>query len=311
MPEEKEKPVVSEKEIERIIKELIKREKERTKVFETQKRYLLEKPKQEQPKQPALKTPSSAKPLHSESPSLVLPPKTPFRPAPNSQKATPSLQKPKRPPSPIQLFLRYFFSFACFFILFYFSANHRSYQEIIKYDYQTKIKKQKFSTQTIPALKQESVNLPDSIIIPKINLNAPIIWEVEEKDILKKLNEGVVHFRGTALPNEPGNTVLTAHSSYYPWQKTKYGEVFALLGKLEPKDNIEIIYNKKRYTYEVTKKEIISPEEVWVLTSKEPRLTLITCWPVGTSLQRLVVYANQVGKPQYRPSQNLFLPTVF
>jgi len=84
--------------------------------------------------------------------------------------------------------------------------------------------------------------------------------------------------------------------------------VFALLGNLKPNDEIVIIYKRKKYVYKVTNQKIIEPSDIQVLSSKEARLTLITCWPVGTSLKRLAVFANQTEKPLPAPTE-LLLPT--
>lgn len=51
-------------------------------------------------------------------------------------------------------------------------------------------------------------------------------------------------------------------------------------------------YGQQKYIYKITKKEVISPGDVEVLKSKDPdlsELTLMTCWPIGTTYNRLVV----------------------
>lgn len=235
MPEEKEKPkpIVSEDEIERIIKELEKKEEERK----------------------------------------IVPPSPPKK-------------------HPFKTFFKYCFLFIFLFLLFYLGLNYQSVILQAKYLYKTQIK-----GQAPPSSITGEINLIDTLIIPKIQVSAPIIWEIEQKDILEKLKQGVVHFKGSALPSEEGNVVMTGHSSSYPWQKGKYDQVFALLDKLTPSDTILIVYNKERYYYEVTGKKIIKPDDLKILTNKESSLTLISCWPLGTSFRRLVVFAQQTEKP--------------
>ena len=76
------------------------------------------------------------------------------------------------------------------------------------------------------------------IIIPKLNLNIPLItpsyqnllaenWTGVEEDIQHAVQEGVVHYPGTARPGQVGNFFVTGHSSYYPWCPGKYKNVFA------------------------------------------------------------------------------------
>jgi len=299
MVEDKERLVITEEEIEKIIKDLERKEEERRKIFEKRQGWFLKEP-------PAKEPPTTHTVLK---PSVPKPPIAPPPVVPPSPPSAPQHPKPRPAPSPIKSFFKYLALFLVFLILFYFGLNYKSYFLSARYAINVGVKKQPFvSLPSVP--DTDEVNLPDSIIIPKINVNAPIIWQVEDKDILSKLDEGVVHFKGTALPNEVGNTALTGHSSSYPWKKTKYGQVFSLLGKLEPNDDIIIVYNKKRYAYKVDKKEVVSPQDVQVLTTKYSKLTLITCWPIGTTLKRLVVYANQTKKPQ-PPSKELFLPIVF
>ena len=62
-------------------------------------------------------------------------------------------------------------------------------------------------------------------------------------------------------------------------------------------DTIYANYEGKRYTYSVTKKEVVLPTEVGKLVyeTDKPVMTLITCTPLGTALKRLLVTAEQVS----------------
>jgi len=135
----------------------------------------------------------------------------------------------------------------------------------------------------------------DIISIPKISVKAPIIWDTPEEEILDKLTSGVAHYKGTSHPGAGGNIFLVGHSSNYFWVSSDYNTIFSLLDKLERGDRVEITYNNKKYFYDVEDKKVVNPEEVGVLqnTPKET-LTLMTCWPVGTSLDRLIVQASLV-----------------
>ncbi|KXK08750.1 MAG: Sortase family protein [Microgenomates bacterium OLB22] len=74
--------------------------------------------------------------------------------------------------------------------------------------------------------------------------------------------------------------------------------MFYLLYKLEPEDEINVYYKGQRFKYRVTEKKVVSPKDVHYLTRKttEETLTLQTCWPPGTILQRLLVFATPVSQ---------------
>ena len=135
-----------------------------------------------------------------------------------------------------------------------------------------------------------------SIVIPKIGANSKIIRDVDPLNSLeyqKKLTEGVAHAKGTALPGQKGNIFLFAHSSDNFINANRYNSVFYLINKLENKDKIYLIFNRKKYVYEVVDKKIVSAEDVSYLDpdSDIEKVTLMTCWPAGTTYKRLVVVA--------------------
>lgn len=136
------------------------------------------------------------------------------------------------------------------------------------------------------------------LIIPKISVKTPIIWEVvpDESLMQKNLQNGVIHYKGTALPNEEkGNIFISGHSSYYWWDKGNYKTIFTNLDQLENNDEIALAYGEKVYIYQVFDKIVIKPDQIDVLLPTEkPILSLMTCIPVGTNLKRLVVKAKQL-----------------
>ncbi len=151
------------------------------------------------------------------------------------------------------------------------------------------------------------VTPPDTrIIIPRINKNVPIItvstealvnrdWTRLEQEIQDALQDGVVHYPGTAFPGDDGNVVITGHSSYFPWDPGRFKDVFALLHGVKIGDKIYVYYKQKKYEYEVYETKVVLPTQVDVLTQGgDERLTLITCTPVGTNLKRLIVLAKPV-----------------
>lgn len=143
------------------------------------------------------------------------------------------------------------------------------------------------------------------IIIPKIGKNIPLVEVTEslignEKELndifMKDLENGVVRYPSSVKPGEDGNTFIFWHSSNFPWIKWNYNEVFALMDKLSYGDEIIVYYEQKKYVYVIREKHVIDPKNVGVIKKSDlkPRLTLMTCWPIGTTLNRLIVAAELV-----------------
>lgn len=138
-----------------------------------------------------------------------------------------------------------------------------------------------------------------SIVIPKIGANSKVIENVDpnnEQEYQWQLSKGVAHAKGTALPGSPGNSFLFAHSAGDFYEANQYNAVFYLLNKLEKGDKIYTVYYKQKYTYKVTDIKVVDPSEVKYLknTSKKPILTLMTCTPAGTTINRLIITAELV-----------------
>ncbi|MEA1926488.1 MAG: sortase [Patescibacteria group bacterium] len=138
----------------------------------------------------------------------------------------------------------------------------------------------------------------DAVIeIPSIDVEAPIIWSQseKEKEILNDLSDGVIHYPGSAFPGMRGNVYITGHSSFYSWSKSSWKEIFKDIERLENGD--EVIFhlklkNKKNIdiVYEICLSEIVQPDDVRLFRDYEGyELTLVTCWPIGTDLKRLMV----------------------
>lgn len=153
----------------------------------------------------------------------------------------------------------------------------------------------------VPTTESQKRNVPtlenNWIAVPVIDVSAPITFGVNNvaKEVAAGLENGAIQINGTSLPGQKGNVYITGHSSNYVWAKGNYNSVFALLDKLVVGDMIYIKRNDITYEYKVYEQKIVSPKDTSVLQSTEDsRLTLVTCWPVGTALKRVVVLAKQV-----------------
>ncbi|KKQ40918.1 MAG: hypothetical protein US59_C0043G0003 [Candidatus Levybacteria bacterium GW2011_GWB1_37_8] len=147
-----------------------------------------------------------------------------------------------------------------------------------------------------------------NILIPKIGANARVFPNVDPSNpdiFLPILQQGVAHARGTFFPGQAGNIYLFAHSTDNFWDVGRYNAVFYLLKDLKEGDDVVIFYQNVRHNYIVRESKIVNPSDVSYITnaqngkaasgtaSGEPGELLIlqTCWPPGTTWQRLLVFA--------------------
>ncbi len=146
----------------------------------------------------------------------------------------------------------------------------------------------------------DNVGPEPKIIIPKINIEAPVVFNepsIDEKAVQKALERGVVHYGITPDPGENGNSVIVGHSSSNILNSGKYKFAFLLLKSLEKDDTFYVHKDGKRYVYKVYSKFITDPKDVSVLDPPKNRkaiTTLITCDPPGLSTKRLIIQAEQI-----------------
>lgn len=125
------------------------------------------------------------------------------------------------------------------------------------------------------------------IVIPA----AGVDWLVVEGVSQAELAQGPGHMPGTALPGQPGNSVISGH-------RTTYGAPFRELDVLQPGDIITVETLIGSHTYEVTEVLAVAPTDVWVTNQVEGAwLTLTTCHPEGSAQQRLIVFARLTAGP--------------
>lgn len=138
------------------------------------------------------------------------------------------------------------------------------------------------------------------VIIPKIGKNIPLLdienksisWESELNDIfMKELEDWIIRYPGSAKPGDNWTSFIFGHSSNYPWVDWDYNNVFALLDKVSYNDEVIVYYWQEKYTYKIKEKKVITPWDVSVLkrNNDKSEISLMTCWPVWTTLNRLIV----------------------
>lgn len=156
-----------------------------------------------------------------------------------------------------------------------------------------------------PTLSPTSIpQEPDRLLIPSINLDAPILkvwlqrvliggelysqWGVPD-------GRAVGWHETSAMLGQPGNTVLNGHHNVE-------GRVLARLVDVQPGDKIILrAKNGDQFDYTVVQTMLLLEEDQpieqrlenarWLLPSADERITLVTCWPPGGYSHRLVVVA--------------------
>jgi len=129
---------------------------------------------------------------------------------------------------------------------------------------------------------QHAVNIK----IPGINVFAPVV----QGDGWEQLKKGVGQHSGTPNPGENGNIVLSAHNDVF-------GEIFRDLDKLNEGDEVILYTQQKAFTYVIRQTQIVEPTQVEVMApTREPVVTLISCYPYLVDDKRIVVTAYLVGE---------------
>lgn len=150
------------------------------------------------------------------------------------------------------------------------------------------------SAKSAPSLQPPSTQF--ALVIDKLGASSVIVEGVDPyngREYQRALKDGVAHAKGTGLPGQGGNIFLFAHSSADLLTAERYNSVFYLMHHLVPGDPIKVWYQDQEYTYAVSDKRLVSPTDLSYLTSTAPTetLTLMTCWPPGTTLKRLIIIA--------------------
>lgn len=131
------------------------------------------------------------------------------------------------------------------------------------------------------------------IRIPRLEVDAIVV----EGTSPSALRAGAGHYLETALPCERGNAGIAGH-------RTTYSKPFANLQDLRKGDLIVVATPVGRCTYRVTKRPWITrPDDFAVLDQAggSSVLTLTTCNPPGSAVERMIVRAELVSSSVERP----------
>ncbi len=125
--------------------------------------------------------------------------------------------------------------------------------------------------------------------VPTTTPEAQRFFKGSNENFWKYLKNGAVELPGTTTNDygQPGNKVVSGHSSFFKKSSTRYKTHFQRIIEMNPGQQIWI-YKKqpnntyKRYIYQVQKSYNASKYHTEILhPTKESILTLFTCTPIG------------------------------
>ena len=143
--------------------------------------------------------------------------------------------------------------------------------------------------------------------IPALNVSVPVARSpsLEDSDVVKTLELGAALYPNGIAPGHLGNTFISAHSTGEPW-RGKYRFAFLRINELQPGHEIHLDIHSTRYTYRVVDKALVKPTKEYRVESGRPKptLTLMACWPLWTTNQRMLITGELVSitKLTQRPS---------
>lgn len=143
-----------------------------------------------------------------------------------------------------------------------------------------------FPTASISAQKKISVS-SYSLSIQKLGIKEAVVSTTNDE-----LFKNLVHYAGSSLPGEKGNTVIFGHSTLVQlFDPKNYKTIFSTLQTLKKGDEIEAGVDGVTYKYSIFDIKVIEPQDISVLEQQydDSYITLITCTPPGTYWKRLVI----------------------
>ena len=188
-------------------------------------------------------------------------------------------------------FLTFFFvSFYVLFFVFNFTFIKQKIKDFYEWEKIEKI----FSIfgKKIKSPHFEKTEKEDSLEIPSLDLILPLSLAKNEPEAQEKLKEGVVLFLPeSSFPVEKGKAVILGHSAPNFWPAKKYDTAFSKISQLKKGDLIILNFNQISYFFSVKEKFYLEKGQPLPQETKNGTLFLISCWPPGQDLKRIVVMA--------------------
>jgi sortase A len=133
--------------------------------------------------------------------------------------------------------------------------------------------------ENVPASIGDTIGILE---IPRIKAELAIVEGTDEDD----LEKGVGHYKGSSLPTEHGQIVLSGHRD----------TVFRRLGELKINDSLIIQNSQGSHKYKITHTKIVDSKDTSIITlqKQNEELILTTCYPfryIGNAPKRYIIYA--------------------
>lgn len=144
-------------------------------------------------------------------------------------------------------------------------------------------------------------NSPFFIEIPSLEIYEEVYANINPNDPEEygvALETGVGHAKNSAFPGQGKMIYIFGHSTNGIWNVEAYNAVFYQIKDLTIGDQVILHLGDEQFIYEVSAQDVVASSEVdFVNNLKEENILLLqTCWPPGTSWQRLFVSAVPVMK---------------
>jgi len=121
--------------------------------------------------------------------------------------------------------------------------------------------------------------------IPRLDVDEIVVEGVG----VEELNVGPGHLPGTALPGEPGNSVISAHRDRH----------FHALAGVEVGDTVVTDVGAQRTRWVIVSRRVVKAGVPALFQTEGPTLTLTTCWPIryfGPAPDRLIMTARPLPR---------------
>lgn len=125
--------------------------------------------------------------------------------------------------------------------------------------------------------------------IPRLDVDEIVVEGVG----VEELNVGPGHLPGTALPGEPGNSVISAHRDRH----------FHALAGVEVGDTVVTDVGARRTRWVIVSRRVVKAGVPALFQTEGPTLTLTTCWPIryfGPAPDRLIMTAHPLPRDERR-----------
>lgn len=148
-----------------------------------------------------------------------------------------------------------------------------------------------------------------ALSIPSLGIHTPVLvpsktfwnmrqWEMLEEQMQIGMTSGAVAYPHSSAPGSRGALIVAGHSSP-PTERaarTRFGTIFEKLPSIESGEKMMVTSNGVTTVYQVTGSVVVPNTDTSILAqdTSESVLKLITCFPVGSTKDRMVITAHKI-----------------